>query len=158
MRRSQRHRIVLGGALVAVLAFAFAVFWAVRPTGLSPAERQLVGAWQHAHGPAAWVPGGVTKVWYFTDDRWCRIDALDTATGQLLDTMAGRWSAPDGRLVCDWEGSRVARAKRVLPAGWIGPFDTKLDVYLVESAGDDEVVLRPRGGPATYPLQRVAGD
>ena len=158
MRRSQRRRIVMGGALLALVAFAFVVFWALRPAGLSPAERQLVGAWRHAHGPAAGVPGGVTKVWHFTDGRACRIDVLDTATGQLLDTMAGRWSARDGRLTCDWEGSRVARAKRVLPAGWTGPFDTKLDTYRIESAGDDGVVLRPRGGPGTYPLQRVAGD
>jgi hypothetical protein len=143
MWRSKRSRVVAGIALgVAVAAGVVAAYWWGVAARLSPAEQRLVGTWQHRGDPIPEAPRGTLAVWHLRPDRSCRVELLDAGSGQPLDAMGGRWRAAGGELVCDWERKRD---------------ETGVDPYLIESAGDGEVILRPRGGPVRYDLQRAAG-
>jgi len=136
--RSVQTRVFVG----AFALIALGVFWWAFPKPLSATERSLVGTWQHRDDPIPEAPQGSTRVWAFARDRSCRIQVIDTASGQTLDEMAGRWSASEEALMCDWE-------RKLNGSG--------LDKYRIDSVGDDEVVLRPGGGPEQYDLQRAAG-
>gem|GEM_PF-3896240 len=135
--RSVRIRVMVG----AVALIALGVFWWGFPKPLSATERRMVGNWNHRDDPIPEAPQGSTRVWAFATDRSCRIQVIDTASGRILDEMAGRWSASEEALICDWE-------RKLNGSG--------LDKYRIDSLSDDEVVLRPRGGPEQYDLQREA--
>jgi hypothetical protein len=131
--------LVIGVALAVVVA-VLGVCWWVFQKHLTATERQLVGTWQHHNDPAPDTPQGGTTVWHLAPDHSCRIQWLDAASGQMLDTMTGRWNAEDGMLVFDWD-------RKVNGTG--------RDFYLLASVSDDEIVMRPRGGPVRYDLRRT---
>ena len=136
--RSVRMRVVVG----VFAPIALGVFWWAYPKSLSATERSLVGTWQHHDDPIPEAPQGSTRVWAFAKDRSCRIEVIDTASGQTLDEMAGHWSATEEALICVWE-------RKLNGSG--------LDGYRIDSVDADDVVLRPRGGGEKYNLQRAAG-
>jgi len=135
--KSRSVRVLIG----AVALIALGVFWWGFPKPLSATERRMVGNWNHRDDPIPEAPQGSTRVWAFATDRSCRIQVIDTASGRILDEMAGRWSASEEALICDWE-------RKLNGSG--------SDKYRIDSVSDDEVVLRPRGGPEPYDLQREA--